>query len=110
MCRWGISRAAVSIGVQVVKGSVQLLVGRLHQHRRAAAQHARGAAAQQAGGAAAQQAGRVSAQEAVAAASHRACGAAVHEAGSPQQGKGGLRQGGLEMEVGVGAGKRGRGT
>lgn len=98
MCGGRISRAAVSIGVQVVKRSVQLLVGRLHQHGRTAAQHARRAAAQQAGGAAAQQAGRISAQEAVTAASHRARGAAVHEAGGPQQGKGSLRQGGLEME------------
>lgn len=42
--RWGVSRAAVSVGVQVVKRAVELLVGRLQQGRRAAAQRAWGAA------------------------------------------------------------------
>lgn len=101
---WGIAGAAVSVGVQVVKWAVELLVGGLQQGRGAAAQRTWGADTQQSWRAPAQQSvwtsahqsRRVSTQKAVAAASHRTCGAAVHEARSPQQRQGGLCQGSLQ--------------
>lgn len=115
MCRnshvywWGVSRAAVSVGVQVVEWAVVTVVGGVQQVGRAAAQRTWGAAAQQSRRTPAQQSartpaqesgrtyarqdGRVSAEEAVAA---HPRGAAVHEAGVPQQRQGGLCQGSLK--------------
>lgn len=57
----GVPGAAVSVGVQVVQRAVEVLVGRLHQGRGAAAQRARRAATQQSRWTPAQQSGRATA-------------------------------------------------
>lgn len=57
----GVAGAAVSVSVQVVQRAVELLVGRLHQGRRAAAQRTRRAATQQSRWTPTQQSGRATA-------------------------------------------------
>lgn len=94
----GVSGAAVSVGVQVVDWTVEVLVGWLQQRGGAAAQRNWGTNTQQPGWAPSQlarrtscgQSGRVSAEEAVAGASHRACGTTAHEPRGSQQRQGGL--------------------
>lgn len=86
---WGVARAAVSVGVQVVERAVQLLVGRVQQVRRAAPQRTWWTSSQQTWWATTQesrrtygQTRRVSAQQAVTATQWPS--GAVHKAGVPE--------------------------